>query len=145
MVMLALMPIANSCNNEDPVEAEKERQKQECAAKPGENFWNDELNICQHDTKYMFSKYDFSNIMPTDKIKASADSAQVRNIYLVTEEEWTNLADRNINNMINNVFKPAKKVSLKVKGKGNLKFKLGVINPADSLWLVQFGFTVNQH
>jgi hypothetical protein len=25
MVMLALMPIANSCNNEDPVEAEKER------------------------------------------------------------------------------------------------------------------------
>jgi hypothetical protein len=47
LLMMAAASVFYSCKKEKP-EDPVEKAKQECAAKPGENFWNDELNICQH-------------------------------------------------------------------------------------------------
>jgi hypothetical protein len=124
MTILAFSPIMSSCDKNDDAEVE------------------------QHDTVYTFSADDFSNIVPVDKIKASADSVQVRKIYMVPvgkEDQWMVLTARNINALTENVFKKAKEVSpSKVEGRGNIELKPGVINPADSVSLVEIGFTVNQ-
>jgi hypothetical protein len=141
--MMAVASVFYSCKKENP-EDQIEKAKQECAAQPGENFWNDDLSICQHNTTYTFNQDDSSNIDPTDKIKASADSASVCNVYLVPTGQWMNFSGKNISAWVERGLKPAIGVSPKVRGKGNFEFKPGVIEQSDSLWLVQQGWTVNK-
>jgi len=100
--------------------------------------------IVQHDTTYEFNQDNAFDVCTSSKIKASADSAQVRYVYLLTTGTWVNFGSKNIPRMIDLWFKPAIEVSPKVKGKGNFEFKPGIAAPADSLWFVQNGWTVNQ-
>lgn len=97
----------------------------------------DEDEKPQHDTTFVFGH----EALPTDaKITASADSSQVRNVILKSDE----LSLGGIGTTpIKNALAPKFALSSKVKGKGNLK-DVYVMNQSDSLWLVQHGFTVNQ-
>ena len=104
----------------------------------------DEDPVVQHDTTYTFNKHDVSNINPTDKIKASADSIGVRYIYIVPTGHFINFISHNVTYMITNNLKPAIAAAKgKGKGKGNFEFSPGVATAADSIWLVKQGWTVN--
>ena len=99
-----------------------------------------------HDTTYTFGPNDYSNISPTDKIVASADSSQVRNVILDVNDN--SLADswsgKLMNLVLEKKIRPAFAVSPKVKGKGNFMNADYQLSEADSLELVGYGFTVNQ-
>ena len=100
----------------------------------------DEDPVVQHDTTYTFNKHDVSNINPTDKIKASADSIGVRYIYIVPTGHFINLDAKNIAYMITNNLKPAIAAA---GGKGNFEFKPGAATVSDSIWLIKQGWTIN--
>lgn len=124
LAMLAAMPAFTACEKDDE------------DVKP------------QHDTTYTFSPTDFSNVSPTTKIEASADSSQVRNVILEVTAGSMGLSAWDgapMSFFINNKLKPAFAASPKVKGKGNFKNANTMLSQADSLWLVQQGFTVNQN
>jgi hypothetical protein len=105
---------------------------------------NDDPQVLPHDTSYGFNAENFENIYPsTDKIKASADSVDVRTVYLVPEGEWGGYVPGNTSIMIDKAIKPALDVSLKVRLKGN--FARLKATEADSLFLVVNGATVNQY
>jgi hypothetical protein len=110
--------------------------------KQGENFWNNELNICQHNTDIIYVQGDHDAVAP-EVIKKHTDSVAVKCLYIVPYDgRWT-YSTSAISNVINNRLKPALGVSPKVKGKGNFEF-MNPVTSADSLWLVQNGWTVNQ-
>ena len=98
----------------------------------------------QHDTRYVFNQDYIDEIYPTDKIKASSDSTEVRYVYLVPNKHFKNFQTNNITIMIDNVLRPAIGVSQKVKGEGNFEFTPGVVTVTDSTWLVKQGWTVNR-
>ena len=103
----------------------------------------DEDPVVQHDTTYTFNKNDGSNISP-NKIKASADSVEVRYIYLVPTGHFRNFISHNVTYMITNNLKPAIAAAKgKGKGKGNFEFNPEVATTTDSTWLVKQGWTVN--
>ena len=97
----------------------------------------------QHDTRYVFNQDYIDEIYPTDKIKASSDSIEVRDVCLIPNKHFKNFQTNNITIMINNVLRPAIEVSQKVKGEGNFEFRPGVATATDSTWLVKHGWTVN--
>ncbi|MDR0814735.1 MAG: hypothetical protein LBN37_03170 [Bacteroidales bacterium] len=97
-----------------------------------------------HDTTYTLSNIDNSNVYPPTKIKASADSVQVRNVYIVPVGDFLNFPAINIGKMAD-YLKPIMEISPKIKGKGNFIFEPGEATlSGDSLWYVQNGWTVNQ-
>jgi hypothetical protein len=104
----------------------------------------DEKTPETHETSYYFDQDGCDDIVPTTKIKASADSVEVSNVYIVPRGTFESFGKNNISNMKKNALEPAVDVSPKVKGKGNLEFKPGVVLAEDSLWFVANGWTVNQ-
>jgi len=115
-----------------------------------ENKWRGwgytvQTNDPRHNTTYNFTTTDFSNVKPTDKIKASSDSTLVRYVYLEPKGKFDDMQSGTISAVINNVLKPAMEISVKVKGKGNFEFYPGEILLPDSMWIVSNGWTVNQH
>jgi hypothetical protein len=101
--------------------------------------------IQQHDTEIYYVQGRHQDIAP-EVIKNHTDSSEVRHLYIVpvipNSGSWTYDTDA-ITTLINKLLKPAMAVSSKVKGKGPFYFENPVL-PADSLWLVQQGWTVNQ-
>ena len=94
----------------------------------------------QHDTTYTFG---FQNFGLTDaQVQASADSSQVRNVILQSDEKsMCGISSTRLRTL----FLDSKfAVPSKVKGRGSLNH-LWIENKPDSLWLVQHGFTVNQN
>jgi hypothetical protein len=68
--------------------------------------------VQQHDTYYYFAQNEVNEIKPTDKIKASADSTEVVNVYISPKEGRAfNLSKEEWNSYIENIFKPALNVS----------------------------------
>ncbi len=79
--------------------------------------------------------------------KAYADSHNIKNVYIVAEPVgWENHSAENVTELCQEVLKPTVDYSPKIKGKGDFNFKPGVASqvPADSLWLVQHGWTINK-
>jgi hypothetical protein len=113
--------IAASCGKpDDPEKAELERLKKECAAKPGENFWNDELNICQHDVELNFTRTNADEIYPWDKLKAQANIPEIRKVYIVPQGTFMGMDSVNFaKGIIDPLLKPALGVDPKVWGKGD--------------------------
>jgi ABC-type glycerol-3-phosphate transport system substrate-binding protein len=103
---------------------------------------DDDTPIQQHDTEIIYIPGDHQTIAP-EVIKSHTDSVELRYLYIVPHEGQIRLSTPAITNTINNRFKPAFAVSNKVKGKGNFDFENPVLS-ADSLWMVQQGWTVNQ-
>lgn len=76
------------------------------------------------------------------------DSVRGRNvkIYLVPQYNWALFSDPSvITNLRKILLEPAINLSPKISGKGDFNFRTGVASqvPADSLWLVQHGWTIN--
>lgn len=104
---------------------------------------NDDV-VPQHDTTYKFSLDDQTAIDPnTSKVPASADSASVRNVYLEAVGDFSPANNVSMNYFVEKSMKPIFAASKgKAKGRGVLNPKS--INPSDSTWLVQNGWTVQR-
>jgi hypothetical protein len=141
LAAFALLTMVASCGkDDDPKKAEIERQKQECAAKPGENFWNDELNICQHDVElgFAFGKHD--TIYPWEKLKAKADIPEIRKVYIVPHGSFRGLDSVNFDRMtIDPLLKPALNVDPKVWGKGDFN-NWDLLNAKQKAFLKEHGW-----
>ena len=104
-----------------------------------------------HNTTYTFNPDDYSQINPTDKIRASADSVLVDTVFLKvmdgTDAAW---ASRSINGVITYQLGPAFAVSNKVYGKGAFNKvstdteTLHYLSAENELWLKQRGYVVNR-
>ena len=92
-----------------------------------------------------FQRY-LEEITP-ENIQKNLDDPTVDTVYLalVNGGDFTNLYKENIEFMRENSLGPRIEMGKgRVRGKGNFVFYPGVALPADSLWLVQQGWTVNQ-
>ena len=88
----------------------------------------------------------YEEITP-ENIQKNLDDPTVDTIYLalVNGGDFTNLYKENVEFMRENSLGPRIEMGKgRVRGKGNFVFYPGVALPADSLWLVQQGWTVNQ-
>ena len=85
----------------------------------------------------------FLNLQP---FRDLANDKTIRYIYLVPTGTWGGLMDKNITIFRQNALQPAIEISPKIKGKGDFNFHLGEASkvPADSLWYVQQGWTINK-
>ena len=83
----------------------------------------------------------------SDTIIKYANDPTVKTIYLVPENNWSNYLYHNITSLRNNVLEYAINYSPKVRGKGDLNFRLGEASkvPEDSLWYVRNGWTINKN
>ena len=83
------------------------------------------------------------NLQP---LRDMANDKTIRYIYLVPTNTWGGMKDKNITALRKNVLQPAIEISPKIKGKGDFNFHLGSASkvPADSLWYVQRGWTINK-
>ena len=68
----------------------------------------------------------------------------IKNIYLIPEEDWTNLTAKGISATRNVALEPTLNLSPKISGKGAFTFKAAEIAkvPQDSLWFIQHGWTI---
>ena len=88
----------------------------------------------------------YEEITP-ENIQKNLDDPTVDTIYLalVNGGDFTNLYKENVEFMRENSLGPRIEMGKgRVRGKGNFVFYPGRVAPADSLWLVQQGWTVNQ-
>ena len=93
-----------------------------------------------------FDKYSEEKLAPeviTDMINKHGEK-NIKNIYLVPENSWTNFSSNNISAWRKYTLEPALNVSPKVCGKGEFEFRAGVPSqvPQDSLWIVQHGWKI---
>jgi hypothetical protein len=140
----ALLVVAVSCSEDDePKKAQIERLKKECAAKPGENFWNDELNICQHDVELNFTRTNADEIYPWDKLKAQANIPEIRKVYIVPQGTFMDMDSLNFTwGFIDPVLKPALGVDPKVWGKGDFD-NWDRLSARQKAWLQAYGWNQN--
>lgn len=75
-----------------------------------------------------------------------AADPEVRTIYLVPSYIWNNYHAEDITRLRKDVLEPVINSSPKFRGKGNFAFEYNQASkvPADSLWLVQQGWTVQR-
>jgi len=107
-----------------------------------------ESPIPLHDTSLTFHQDNMNDVLyPFDKITKHTDSTSVRYVYLVPTGDWTNISEEGISIIVELLFKPATEVSPKVKGNGKdgFDFKPGAVSAADSTWLSNNGWPVNQN
>jgi hypothetical protein len=105
---------------------------------------DDEPEVPLHDTEYTF-RLGSQEGFTLEQIKASADSNSVRTVYLQPVSPFITYTQGNVSRLRNNYLQPMLDVSPKVRGIGNIEFEPGIILPADSLWYVANGWTINQH
>ena len=99
----------------------------------------------QHDTTYMWGRNYWDEVWPADKVRASADSVQVR--YVILKNNGSYWGDaytaedirKELTNIINEVT-PANRY--KLKGVGKLSAVKEGGDPTAKAWLENFGFQV---
>ena len=100
----------------------------------------------KHDTTLWFNYMGYDSIAP-ENIQRYLSDKNVSNIYLEPNQpiDFVNATTDYITALCERVFKPALNTNPeRVHGRGNFLFYPGEALPADSLWLVQQGWTINQ-
>ena len=90
--------------------------------------------------------YDNVRIENLTKVLNSVEGQNVK-IYLVPEYRWDDFSNpKGITNLRKNILEPAINLSPKIWGRGDFNFRPGLASqvPADSLWYVQHGWTINK-
>ena len=103
--------------------------------------------IPTRDVEYTFdSNSADERLLNLQPLRDLANDKTIRYIYLVPTGYWNNMKDKNITIFRQNALQPAIEISPKIKGKGDFDFHLGSASkvPADSLWYVQQGWTINK-
>lgn len=112
---------------------------------------NDEQDVPQlptHDIELPFfenggmnnySQVEFENVQKYIK------DPTVGNIYLyvMDNNDYYHCETKHLNN-VRKWFTPHFQASPKVHGRGNFNFPVGVVSPADSIWFVEKGWTINK-
>ncbi len=97
----------------------------------------------RHDTVYNWRFSDYGDILPPDKVVASADSALVRNVILQYDhpvgEYCFDVYGRRAIQQVIDATSPENRH--KLRGRGQIRY-MYITNPADSAWLVDFGYTI---
>ena len=96
------------------------------------------------DLKWFF---DYVEEVTPENIQKNLDDPTVDTVYLalVNGGDFRHFYGNNVKFMRENFLGPRIEMGKgRVRGKGNFVFYPGVALPADSLWLVQQGWTVNQ-
>ena len=102
--------------------------------------------LVQHDTYLTFGVDHQNEIFPPEKLQAHIDSAEVRNIYIISDGEyWGGMSTTAIRiGLLEQVFS----MSSKIKSGGELGEEYAIIKgvttrePADSLWLVDHKYKI---
>ena len=100
-----------------------------------------ELEFCENSTET-----DYSSINSIEHLKQLSSDPQVANIYMKVLDK-SNHTGYGVNGLhrLRNYMEERINVSKKIHGRGNFKFRIGRCALEDSLWLVQQGWTINQH
>lgn len=114
-----ILPIAASCNEIEPE---------------------------QHDVEIVFDDTNIDNILTFETLQNYANDKTIKTIYLVPTRHWNGRVARNITAMRRNFLQPRMEISPKIRGRGDFDFALGEASkvPADSVWFVQQGWTINK-
>ena len=101
--------------------------------------------VQKHDTTLYFADMSYDNIAPENIQRYLADT-NIINIYLEPNpSNFDGATTEYITALRELIFTPALNTDPKrVHGRGNFLFYPGVALPADSLWIVQQGWTINQ-
>ena len=85
-------------------------------------------------------------LFPLRLQKILNDDPTIDTMYLIPDADWGYVMAYLITAYREQLFQPALEASPKVRAKGDFNFKLGEASkvPADSLWYVQQGWTINQ-
>ena len=108
------------------------------------------------DVELRFTNKDCSSLMYmnennerciSDVAKEYVEDETVRYIYLVPEGPWYTYVASSITGARHNVFERMFEYSPKFRGKGDFDFYPGAASqvPADSLWYVSKGWTINKY
>ena len=104
-----------------------------------------ETPIIQRDTVFEFGLNDVEIVLDMDTLQKYVNSKSIREIYLVPKGHWTALGPNNVSNL-RKYLQPRMELSKKMHGYGDFDFNLGAASkvPADSLWYVENGWTINK-
>lgn len=88
---------------------------------------------------------DYSAVM-IDKIRAHLQDPSIRNIYMKVSEknDYTNFTKNDISFTKWDLEQAINLAPDRIFGRGDFHFVPGVADPADSIWFVTHGWTVNQ-
>lgn len=97
------------------------------------------------DIELKFDNHDGSAVS-FENLQKYANDKSVRTIYMVPTDHWDGNTAHNITYLRNNFLEPRLNISPKIHGRGNFDFALGEASkvPADSLWYVKNGWTINK-
>lgn len=98
------------------------------------------------DVEISFTPYTSDEKLTFPILQKYVDDPSVRNIYLVSEGDWSMFYANNISQTRTRFFQPRIELSPKIRGRGDLNFAIGEASkvPSDSLWFVQNGWTINK-
>ena len=104
-----------------------------------------EIEPEQHDVEIVFDDTNADNILTFETLQNYANDKTIKAIYLVPTGHWNGLVDHNITYFRKNL-QPLLNISSKIRGRGDFDFALGEASkvPADSVWFVQQGWTINK-
>lgn len=84
-------------------------------------------------------------LIPVEDVKLAAADPEISTIYLrPIGDGWDRFSVYNINFHRKNYLQPILDISAKIRGLGDYPFRPGAALPADSLWYVQHGWTINK-
>jgi len=100
----------------------------------------------KHDVEIKFDDDTADKILTFETLQNYANDETVKTIYLVPTGHWGGCAAHNITYFRQNL-QPRLNISPKIRGRGDFDFKPGEASkvPADSLWYVQQGWTINKN
>ncbi|MDD6642110.1 MAG: hypothetical protein PUE55_05905 [Bacteroidales bacterium] len=119
---------------------------------PPHNDGHDTTTVIQPEPHYnveLFFNIKNINRIDLDTIKKYGTNTRIDTIFMIPDDlagPGGGLSGQSTNNITiwRNLLQQRIDVSPKVRGKGDLWFGVGQALPADSLWFVQQGWTVNQ-
>ena len=106
-----------------------------------------ELTFSDTDSHNIIKKHPDGTRTVSDTIIKYVNDPTVKTIYLIPDDDWNHYFDFDITALrVNGVEHPIN-YSPKVRGKGDLNFRLGEASkvPEDSLWFVRNGWTINKY
>lgn len=98
-----------------------------------------------NNSELLFDTSSPREFLPSDLVKYYAGHPDVKNIYLVPTGDWRLYMGPDFIEFARPGLEMLLNYSPKIHGKGDFNFTPNSISPADSLWLVQNGWTVNQN
>ena len=108
------------------------------------------VEVEKHDVEIELNTIDLDATMKTfdmNKMQELIQDKTVRYIYLSATDHWNSWRSGSISALRTKVLQPRIELSPKVRGRGDFDFKPGEASrvPADSLWYIQNGWTINKN